>query len=78
MKNDPQNTILHLLLTDRKKWRNYGSFSKKKSENYTYGGMVRESPPCDFQIFFDAKLLKTIHRIRFSIYFWPPEKIFTI
>ncbi len=31
-------------------------FPQKKSENYIYGRMVRESLPCDFQIFFDAKL----------------------
>ncbi len=46
-----------------------GKKKQKKTENYTNDGMVRESPPCDFLIFFDAKLWKTIPRIRFSISF---------
>ncbi len=40
---------------------------KKKGENYTNGGMVRESRPCDFWIFSDTKLWKMIPRIRVSI-----------
>ncbi len=44
-------------------------------ENYTNGGMARESPLYDFQIIFNAILCKMTPRIRFSTYFWPPDKI---
>ncbi len=37
------------------------------------GGVVRESPPYDFLIIFNATPCKMIQRIRFSIYFWQPD-----
>ncbi len=37
--------------------------------------MVRESLPYDFLIIFNATSWKMIQRIRFSIYFWPHDKI---
>ncbi len=46
-----------------------------KIENYMNGGMVKESPPYDFLIIFNATSCKMIRRIRFFIYFWPPDKI---
>ncbi len=45
-------------------------------ENNMNGGMVRESPPYDFLIIFNATSCKLIRRIWFSIYFWPPEALF--
>ncbi len=38
---------------------------------------VAISPTFDFRIFLDAKLWKTILKIRFSIYFSPPKKKLT-
>ncbi len=38
-------------------------------ENYTHGGMMREPPPYDFPIIFNAILYKMTPRIRFSTYF---------
>ncbi len=49
-------------------------FPKKKWELHVWWH-GKGLPPCDFWIFFNAKLWKTIRRIRFSTYFWPPEKI---
>ncbi len=48
-------------------------FHKKKKvdiiENKMNGGVVRESPPNDFLIIFNATSYKMIRRIHFSIYF---------
>ncbi len=44
-------------------------------ENYTIFGMVRESPPYDFRIIFNAIICRTTPRIWFSIYFWPLDEI---
>ncbi len=44
-------------------------------ENNMNGGVVRESQLYDFLIIFNATSCKMIRRIRFSIYFWPPDKI---
>ncbi len=78
MWNHPLNPIFHLLLTIRQHWWNYGSFFKKNVdiiENNMNGGMVRESPPYDFWIIFNATLSGMSHRIRISTYFWPRDKI---
>ncbi len=61
-----------------------GHFSKKKKKKKKREKITPLVAPWGdphfavFRFFFDAKLWKTVHRIRFSIYFWPPEKIFSI
>ncbi len=40
-----------LTFNRQKKLTELWPFFQKESENYTYGGVVRESPPCDFWIF---------------------------
>ncbi len=59
------------------KLRELWQFFRKKLtiENNMNGDVVRESPPYDFLIIFNATSCKMIRRIRFSIYFWPPDKI---
>ncbi len=56
-----------------------GKFFRKKKvdiiENNMNSGVVRESPPYDFLIIFNATSCKMTRRIWFFIYYWPPDKI---
>ncbi len=62
MKNNPQNTIFHLLLTAigncfnrQKKLTELWPFFQKHSENYNNGGTVREAPHRDFRLILNTK-----------------------
>ncbi len=70
MKNDPQNTIFHLLLTAKKIYEIMVLFpKKKKGENYNNGGIVRESPPRDFRIILKAKYFFWWSKVNWKSYF---------